>query len=107
MTVAVDVDDHLPALSAATEVAAYRIVVEALTNAARHAQAATAHVEVRVRDRALVVAVHDDGRSSTEWTPGVGISSMRERALQVGGTLRASATDTGGLVEASLPLGPG
>ncbi|RYB89421.1 two-component sensor histidine kinase [Nocardioides glacieisoli] len=106
LTVAVDVDDHLPALSAATEVAAYRIVVEALTNAARHAAATTARVELCVRDGALVLDVRDDGRSSTEWTPGVGISSMRERALQVGGTLSATATADGGLVVASLPLGP-
>lgn len=107
LAVAVDVDDHLPTLSAATEVAAYRIVVEALTNAARHADATTARVEVSVRDGALHVAVRDDGRSGVEWVPGVGISSMRERALQVGGTLRASATHSGGLVETSLPLGPG
>ncbi|MBL0746775.1 hypothetical protein [Nocardioides baculatus] len=70
-------------------------------------QATTARVEVRVRDGALHVAVRDDGRSGVEWVPGVGISSMRERAQQVGGTLRASATGSGGLVETSLPLGPG
>ena len=91
---------------AATEVAAYRIVVEALTNAARHAEATSATVELTAQDGALVLAVRDDGASRTAWTPGVGMSSMRERAHQVGGTLRASATGSGGLVEASLPLGP-
>ena len=60
-----------------------------------------------MRTDELVLAVRDDGRSSTEWTPGVGIASMRERAGQVGGTLRTSAAGSGGLVEASLPLGPG
>ena len=107
LAVTVDVDDPLPVMSAATEVAAYRIVVEALTNAARHAAASTASVELRVRHDDLVLAVRDDGRSGAEWTPGVGISSMRERAAQVGGTLRTSATGSGGLVEATLPLGPG
>ncbi|MCF6378616.1 histidine kinase [Nocardioides KLBMP 9356] len=104
LAVTVDIDDHLPALSAATEVAAYRIVVEALTNAARHAAASTATVTMQVRERQLVIAVRDDGRSDAAWVPGVGMSSMRERALQVGGTLRATATAGGGLVEASLPL---
>ena len=60
-----------------------------------------------VRGGALALAVRDDGPSTTTWTPGVGIASMRERALQVGGTLTASATAGGGLVQASLPLGPG
>ena len=107
LAVAVDVDEPLPALPAASEVAAYRIVVEALTNAARHASASSATVRLGVHSGALVLAVRDDGRSTTEWTPGVGISSMRERALQVGGSLRASATGAGGLVEATIPLGPG
>ena len=105
LVVSVDVTDALPALSAATEVAAYRIVVEALTNAARHAGATSAAVEMRVRDEALVISVRDDGRSDADWTPGVGMSSMRERALQVGGTLTATPTDDGGVVRASLPLG--
>ena len=107
LAVTVDVDAPLPALSAATEVAAYRIVVEALTNAARHAGASAAGVELRVHADRLALAVRDDGRSSAEWTPGVGITSMHERARQVGGTLRTSTTGSGGLVEASLPLGPG
>jgi signal transduction histidine kinase len=105
LAVTVDVDDPLPAMSAATEVAAYRIVLEALTNAARHADASSASVELRLLTDDLVLAVRDDGRSSTDWTPGVGISSMRERARQVGGALRTSATGSGGLVEATLPLG--
>lgn len=94
----------LPPLSAATEVAAYRIVVEALTNVVRHASATSASVSLAVDAGALALAVRDDGRSAGEWTPGVGIASMRERSLQVGGTLTAYATREGGVVEASLPL---
>ena len=52
-----------------------------------------------------MLAVRDDGGAAGAWTPGVGIASMRERSLQVGGTLTAYATDDGGLVEAVLPLG--
>ena len=96
----------LPALSAATEVAAYRIVVEALTNVVRHSSATSASVSLAVDSGALALAVRDDGRSAGEWTPGVGIASMRERSLQVGGTLTAYAARDGGVVEASIPLGP-
>ncbi len=106
LPVAVQVPTPLPPLPAATEVAAYRIVIEALTNVVRHAAASSAVVELTVRDQVLALAVRDDGaRSEEAWTPGVGISSMRERSQQVGGTLRATATGTGGLVEATIPLG--
>ncbi|SEC11383.1 Histidine kinase [Nocardioides exalbidus] len=96
---------ELPPLPAASEVAAYRIVVEALTNVVRHSCATSASVELGVRDGALVLAVRDDGTSDSDWTPGVGISSMRERSLQVGGSLSAAATSAGGVVEATIPLG--
>lgn len=104
LPVSVAIPAALPALSAATEVAAYRIVVEALTNVARHASATCASVSLEVEDRRLVLAVLDDGGAGDAWTPGIGIASMRERALQVGGTLTAYATDAGGVVEAALPL---
>ncbi|MCY7402253.1 MAG: histidine kinase [Nocardioides sp.] len=95
----------LPALPAATEVAAYRIVIEALTNVVRHAQASAVSVELAVRDGDLVLAVEDDGGPTGPWTPGVGLASMRERSVQVGGTLRTTAGRSGGIVEARLPLG--
>lgn len=104
LPVAVDVPAPLPPLSAATEVAAYRIVVEALTNVVRHAAASRADVSLAVEAGELRLVVLDDGRSG-EWVPGVGLASMRERAAQVGGTLTAGATADGGVVEASIPLG--
>lgn len=105
LPVAVVVPSPLPPLSAATEVAAYRIVVEALTNVVRHSGAGSASVDLSVRDGALVLAVRDDGRSDGAWEPGVGITSMRERSLQVGGSLSVSAGADGGSVEARIPLG--
>jgi two-component system, NarL family, sensor kinase len=97
----------LPALPAAVEVAAYRIVTEALTNIARHAQAGRASVTVSVAD-GFCVEVQDDGAASTAngdgWRPGVGLVSMAERVAEVGGTLQAGPTPTGGRVQASLPL---
>jgi two-component system NarL family sensor kinase len=60
---------------------------------------------VKTTVRRLLLAVRDDGGPGDMWTPGVGIASMRERALQVGGTLKAYATTGGGVVEAAMPLG--
>jgi two-component system, NarL family, sensor kinase len=92
--------DDLPALGAAVEVAAYRIGVEALTNAVRHAGATSATLTLSAGPNALTVEVVDDGRAAGAWTPGTGITSMRERAVLVGGTLVAGD----GRVHATLPL---
>jgi two-component system NarL family sensor kinase len=97
----------LPVLPAAVEVAAYRIVTEALANVARHAHARRATVTVSVDD-GFCLDVQDDGTASTAngngWQPGVGLVSMTERVAEVGGTLQAGPTPTGGRVQASLPL---
>ena len=93
-------------LPAAVEVSAYRICTEALTNIARHAHAHHASIVVAI-DRALWLEVHDDGAAGTagdSWPPGVGLLSMAERVAEVGGTLQAGPTPTGGRVQASLPL---
>jgi signal transduction histidine kinase len=96
---------ELTALPAAVEVAAFRIVVEALTNVARHTSAGSASVRLEVADgQELVVEVRDDARACTPWTSGVGIASMRERAAELGGTLSCGPTPEGGCVRASLPL---
>jgi two-component system, NarL family, sensor kinase len=97
----------LPVLPAAVEVAAYRIVAEALTNIARHAHAHQVTVTVAV-DGDLCLEVQDDGTASTAngdgWRPGTGLQSMAERVAEVGGTLQAGPTPTGGRVRVSLPL---
>lgn len=100
---------ELPELGAAVEVAAYRIVVEALTNVARHSAARTASVTLEPSDGALRVEVRDDGGPArvtgrSAWTAGVGISAMRERAAEVGGDLVAAPGDAGGRVLATLPI---
>jgi two-component system, NarL family, sensor kinase len=104
MQVALDAPDPMPALPAAVEVAAFRIVTEALTNAAKHAEARTVQVELRVDD-ALRLTIVDDGPDPRPWRPGVGLTSMRERAAELGGTYHAGPTKRGGLVTAELPLG--
>ncbi|WP_405971210.1 histidine kinase [Streptomyces sp. NBC_00988] len=95
--------ERLPALPAAVEVAAYRIAIEALTNAARHARAS--HVDLHIEiGEGLRLEVCDDGSpvdEETAWTPGVGITSMQERAAELGGRCVAGQ----GRVVATLPLG--
>ncbi|WP_158647639.1 ATP-binding protein [Actinoplanes sp. ATCC 53533] len=95
----------LPGLAPDIEAAAYRIITEALTNAARHAHARHAHVTITA-DEALHIAVSDDGcgiPANTAAT-GVGLSSMRRRAETLGGDLTIDSTDDGTTITATLPL---
>jgi two-component system, NarL family, sensor kinase len=107
LLVVLDAPPALPVLPAAVEVAAYRICTEALTNIARHAQAHHASIVLAVGGE-LCLEVHDDGAAPTTngdgWRPGVGLMSMAQRAAEVGGTLQAGPTPTGGRIQASLPL---
>jgi signal transduction histidine kinase len=104
--VAVDVTapEDLPDLPAAVEVAAYRIVTEALTNVARHSSSASAAVRLERDAVGLRLEVTDHGTRNGAWRPGVGLSSMRERAAELGGTLEAGPGPSGGRVSALLPL---
>lgn len=102
-----DVQVHeLPQLPAAAEVAAFRIVTEAVTNVVRHAQASTCCVEVTVTDGSLRLAVTDDGVGpASGGRTGNGLQTMRERAEELGGQLRVTS-GRGTQVLALLPLGP-
>jgi two-component system NarL family sensor kinase len=105
LDVSIDAAD-LGQLSAAVEVAAYRIAGEALTNAARHASASLARVRLRVERDELVVEVADDGVGiALDVEAGVGLVSLRERAAELGGRTEVSCPATGGtVVRAWLPL---
>lgn len=98
--------EDLPALPAATEVAAYRIALEALTNVARHAGARRCSVEMHRNDGWLDLTIVDDGLGlSATHTSGVGIMAMRERAEELGGTCHIELRQQGGTtVQARLPL---
>jgi two-component system NarL family sensor kinase len=104
LPVDIRVPGPLPPLAAAVEVTAYRIVVEALTNAARHSGGDHATVTLGLDAGDLAVEVCDDGPSRAVWVPGCGLTSMRERAEMLGGTLTARTAETGGVVTARLPL---
>jgi len=106
------------------ELAAYRIVQEALTNARRHAPGTAVDVELRYDEGTLLLQVRDNGpgppaghqanghapggnRQNGAGSPGHGLTGMRERATAAGGSLRTAAAPGGGfLVEATLPAKP-
>jgi signal transduction histidine kinase len=98
----------LPTLPAAVEVACYRIAQEAITNVARHAKARTCRIRLSLDRGAgmLEVEIIDDGVGMPEdRVAGVGLSSMHERAEELGGTLAVEPKPEGGTrVLARLPL---
>ena len=101
----VQVDGDLKGLPAAAEVAAYRIVQEALTNVHRHARAGSAVVRLHLNGD-LHVSVDDDGVGlPPQVRSGIGMSSMRERAAELGGSCTVGPGPMGGtLVRARLPV---
>jgi signal transduction histidine kinase len=113
LTVDVEVTGQPAPLPSGVDLAAFRIVQEALTNVTRHAAARSATVRLVYGDGDLVVQVDDDGIGTTGWSPngvgrdgGNGIAGMRERASALGGTVRAAARPGGGFrVRAWLPVG--
>ena len=113
VAVTLDAPGAMPALPAAVEVAAYRIITEALTNAVRHAGASRIAVTVALAGAdsltgadGLAIEVRDDGSGPPDgWEPGVGVTSMRERAAELGGSCQfGSGPQGGGRVTALLPL---
>ncbi len=94
-------------LDPGVELAAYRIIQEALTNSRRHAPGAAVDVELRYDASELYLRVRDNGPGPAAGSGppgGHGLLGMRERATAAGGTLRAGRAPGGGfLIEASLP----
>jgi signal transduction histidine kinase len=105
LKVTVEAPESLPPLPAAVEVAVYRIVQEAVNNVIRHAHAHSCSVYLHVQDD-LLIEVSDDGIGIDEAERlGVGLTSMRERAEELGGTLTIrKIAPSGTQVTACLPL---
>lgn len=93
-------------LPAAIEVAAYRIVVEAMANAVRHGDAERIVVELAIDEGALRIEVVDESPRAPqgEWRPGVGLESMQRRTELLGGVFRAGPSPLGGAVDITIPV---
>ncbi|TPQ17950.1 sensor histidine kinase [Streptomyces sporangiiformans] len=107
LAVALTVAGHERPLAATVDRAAYRIVQEALTNAARHAGPAKVTVQLDYGEGDLTIRVEDDGTADPSRPPaeGIGLTGMRERVTALGGTLHAAPRAEGGFsVRARLPL---
>lgn len=104
----VEIDGVVRELPPSVDVAAYRILQEALTNVARHAGSGAADVRVVYGRDDLVVQVDDDGHARRPFVAGTGITGMRERAGALAGQLQAGPRADGGFrVRAWLPLADG
>jgi signal transduction histidine kinase len=103
--IAVEAPEQLPSLPAAVEVAAYRIAQEALANVVRHAGARSCRIRLNL-GALLELEIADDGAGLPDQRRiGVGLTSMRERADELGGTCVIEAAPGGGtLVRALLPI---
>ncbi len=104
--VTVDAPETFPALPAAVEVAAYRIALEALANVVRHAHATTCTISLHVSADILMLEIRDNGAGLPPGHhAGVGISAMRERAAELGGSCIVEPVEHGGTrVYAQMPL---
>ncbi|TWJ21274.1 GAF domain-containing sensor histidine kinase [Micromonospora endolithica] len=105
LRVRLHVGDDLRVLPAAVEVAAYRIVAEALSNVARHARAGRCEVRVGRDGGFLLMEVVDDGVGAARPRPGgVGLDSIRQRAVELGGSCEIGDRPDGGTaVRVRLP----
>jgi signal transduction histidine kinase len=111
--VRLDLPNSMPRLSRDEELTLFRVAQEALSNVHRHAQSPWAAVRLREREDAVVLEIEDGGlggrapgASSGSFALGVGLSGMRERIRQVGGTFTVRAGDSGTIVQVTLPRKP-
>jgi signal transduction histidine kinase len=87
------------------ETAAYFVVAESLTNAAKHAGGAAAHVDLSERDDRLVIEVWDEGPGGAD-PEGTGLTGLRHRVEALDGSLTVSDAAGGGtMIRAELPCG--
>jgi signal transduction histidine kinase len=98
--------DSLPRLAEPLEVAAYYVVSESLTNAAKHAQAERVTVDVRMIGNTLITEIVDDGIGGADSERGTGLRGLADRIEALDGRLRIwSAAGQGTRVRAEIPCG--
>jgi PAS domain S-box-containing protein len=87
------------------EVAAYYLVSEALTNAARHSKASVVHVEVAVEEDSLLITIRDAGIGGADPSHGSGLIGLRDRVETLGGTIQIlSPVGRGTSIHVSAPI---
>ena len=87
------------------EVAVYYVVSEAITNAAKHAQATAVTVDLHARDSVVSLAIRDDGIGGADPTRGSGLIGLRDRVEAVGGTMRVSSgPGQGTSLDVTIPI---
>jgi signal transduction histidine kinase len=100
-----DVDGELPEQ---VEVASYYLVSEALTNAAKHAQASVLQVDAETDDGVVRLSITDDGVGGADPEAGSGLVGIKDRVEALGGDLRiSSAPGDGTAIHATIPIEPG
>ncbi len=108
-----DCPDDFGRMPREMETAVFRLVQECLTNIHRHSGSPTAKIGLHRSDHEVVIEVEDKGkgiptekldRMASAGAPGVGITGMKERVRQLGGTLEISSDRTGTKIIARLPI---
>ena len=106
IAVEIEIDAEFPRLHEQLEMTIFRVIQESLSNVRRHAQSATAAIRVALADGWVTLEIRDRGcgipRDDGDGM-GVGIAGMRERLLQLGGSLTLAPNDPGTAVIARLP----
>jgi signal transduction histidine kinase len=111
--VTVDLSPEIGRLAPNLEISVFRIVQECLTNVYRHSGSETAHIKIWPTEKLLTVQVSDAGKGIPPEkrismflgsNQGVGLSGMRERVRELGGTLEIQSSETGTSIKAALPL---
>ena len=115
--VAVDLAPEIGRLSPTAEISIFRVVQECLSNVYRHSESKTAFIKMwPVDHKTLNLVVRDEGRGMPPHHPlfqtngtkqGVGLSGMRERLRELGGTLEIRSDQNGTTVTAAVPLSDG
>ncbi|HMD44045.1 MAG TPA: PAS domain S-box protein [Candidatus Acidoferrum sp.] len=111
--VSLDMPSGLDRMTSESELAIFRIVQESLTNIHRHSGSLTARIQLAKEDGCLHCKISDDGRGiplekqlelNSYGVMGVGISGMRERIRQLGGTVQIESNGRGTTVAVTLPF---
>jgi PAS domain S-box-containing protein len=105
--VPVELDLRTGRLPRRIEAAAYYLVSEALTNAAKHSKASVVHVEVAAEGRNVLLAIRDDGIGGADPALGSGLIGLSDRVEALGGTIEISSPGGGGTaLRVTMPVVP-